>query len=69
MKVGYDRATLDHPQLWHWVLPLELQTVGVEHAFSCFMPVNLDGPMDGCKNMFGVRCYKVCATPPPFGYH
>ena len=52
VKVGYLRATLDQPQLWHWDLPLELQTVGVEHAFSCFMPVNLGCPMDGCENMF-----------------
>ena len=52
VKVGYVRATSDQPQLWHRDLPLELQTVGVEHAFSCFMPVNLDCPMDGRENMF-----------------
>ena len=33
-------------------LPPELQTVGVEHAFSCFMPVNLNCPSDGRENMF-----------------
>ena len=38
VKVGYVRAPSDQPQLWHRDLPLELQTVGVEHAFSCFMP-------------------------------
>ena len=42
VKVGYVRATSDEPQLWHRDLPLELQNVGVEHAFSCFMPLNLD---------------------------
>ena len=52
MKVGYVRATLDQPQLWHRDQPLELQTVGVEHAFSCFMPLNLDCPMDGREIMF-----------------
>ena len=52
VKVGYVRATSDHPQLWHRDLPLELQNVRVEHAFSCFMPVNLDSPMDGCENTF-----------------
>ena len=52
VKVGYVRATSDQPQLWHRDLPLELQTVGVEHAFSCLMPVNLDCPMDGRENMF-----------------
>ena len=30
---------------------MELQTVGVEHGFFCFMPVNLDCPMDGRENM------------------
>ena len=54
VKVGYVWATSDQPQLWHGDLPLELQTVGVEHAFSCFMPVNLDCPMDGREN-FRVR--------------
>ena len=34
VKVGYVRATSDQPQLWHRDLPLELQSVGVEHAFS-----------------------------------
>ena len=24
----------------------------MEHAFSCFMPVNMDCPMDGLQNMF-----------------
>ena len=52
VKVGYARATSDQPQLWHRDLPLELQTVGVEHAFSCFMLVKLDCPMDGRANMF-----------------
>ena len=52
VKVGYVRATLDQPQVWHRDLPLELQTVGVEHAFSCFMPVNVECPMDGRENMF-----------------
>ena len=42
VKVGYVRATLYQPQLWHRDLPLELQAVGVEHAFFCFMPVNLE---------------------------
>ena len=51
VKVGYVRATSDQPQLWDRDLPLELQTVGVEHAFSCFMPVNLKCPTDGCENM------------------
>ena len=49
MKVGYVRAMSHRPQLWHRDLP---QTVGVEHAFSCFMAVKLDCPMDGRKNMF-----------------
>ena len=52
LKVGYLRPTSDERQLWHLDLPLELQTVGVEHAFSCFMPVNPDSPMDGRENMF-----------------
>ena len=52
VKVGYVGATSDEPQLWHRDLPLEVQNVGVEHAFSCFMPVNLDCPMDGRENMF-----------------
>ena len=52
VKVGYIRATSDQPQLWHRDLPLELQTVGVEHAFSCFMRVNVDCPMDERENMF-----------------
>ena len=56
VKVGYVQATSDHPQLWHLDLPLELQTVGVEHAIFCFMPVNLDCPIDpsveGRENMF-----------------
>ena len=52
VKVGYVRATSDQPQLWHRDLPLELQTVELEHAFSCFMPVNFDCPMDGRENMF-----------------
>ena len=47
VKVGYVRATSDQSQLWHRDLPLELQTVGVRHAFSYFMPVTLDCPMDG----------------------
>ena len=51
MKVGYAWATSDDPQLWPRDLPPELQTVGVEHTFSCFMPVNLDRPMDGRENM------------------
>ena len=46
VKVGYVRATSDLPQPWHRDLPLELQNVGVEHAFFCFRPVNLDCPMD-----------------------
>ena len=52
VKVGYVRATSDQPQSSHRDLQLELQTVGLEHAFSCFMPVNLDCPMDGRENMF-----------------
>ena len=36
VKVGYDGATLDHPQLWHRDLTLELQSVGVEHMFFGF---------------------------------
>ena len=52
VKVGYVRATSDQQQLWHWDLPLELQSVGVEHAFSCFMPGNLDCPVDSRENMF-----------------
>ena len=51
VTVGYVRATSDQPHLWHRDLPLELQTVGVEHAFSCFMPANLDCPMDRRENM------------------
>ena len=43
---------LEQPQLWHRDMPVPLQTVGVEHAFSCFMLVNLDCPMDGRENMF-----------------
>ena len=45
-------ATSDQPQLWHRDLPLEVQNVGVERAFSCFMPMNPDCPMDGGENMF-----------------
>ena len=56
MKVGYVRATSDRPQLWHRDMPLVLQTVGVEHAFSCFMPPNLDWPMDGREHMFVYGC-------------
>ena len=52
VKLGYVRATSDQLQLWHRDLPLELQTVGVEHAFSSFLPVNLDCPMAGRENMF-----------------
>ena len=52
VKVAYVRATSDQPQLWHRDLPLELKTVGVEHGFCCFMPVNLEGPMDGRENVF-----------------
>ena len=29
-----------------------MQTVGVEHAFSCLIPMNLDCPTDGRRNMF-----------------
>ena len=46
------RATSDQLQLWHPDLPLQLQTVGVEHAFSGFLPVNRDCPMAGRENMF-----------------
>ena len=63
VKVGYVRATSDQPQLWHWDLPLELQTVGVEHAFSCFMAVNLDCPMDGRENMFVYGSSSVVPYP------
>ena len=52
VKVGYVWATSDQPQLWHRDLLLELQNVGVEHAFSCFMPVNLDCPMDSREKTF-----------------
>ena len=52
MKVGYVRATSDQPQLWHRDLSRELQTVGVEHAFSCFLPVDPECPLDGRENMF-----------------
>ena len=45
-------AMSDRPQLWYWDLPLELHNVGVEHTFSCFMPMNLDCPMDRRKNIF-----------------
>ena len=46
------RATLGPTQLWHRDLPLEFQNVGVEQAFSCLMPVNLDCSMEGRVNMF-----------------
>ena len=52
VKVGYVRAASDQPQLWHRDLPMELQTVGVEHTFSCFTLVNPDSPMDGHENIF-----------------
>ena len=52
VKVGYVRATSDQPQLRHGDLPLELRTIGVEHAFSSFMPLNPDCPMDGRENTF-----------------
>ena len=52
VKVGYVRATSDQPQLWHRDLPLELQSVGLEHTFSYFMPVNLGCSMEGRENMF-----------------
>ena len=52
VKVGYLRTTSHKPQLWHRDLPLELQTVGVEHAFSCFLPMKLYSPRDGRENMF-----------------
>ena len=45
-------ATLDQAQLWQRDLQLDLQNVGVERAFSCFMPVNVNRPMDGRENMF-----------------
>ena len=61
VKVRYVRTTSDHPQLWHRDLPLELQTVGLEHAFSCFMLVNLDCPMNGRENMF---VYDSCSGVP-----
>ena len=64
VKVEYVRATSDQPQLWHRDLPLELQTVGVEHAFSCFMPVNLDCPMDSRENMFVYG--SGCCVPYPW---
>ena len=56
VKVGYVRGTPDQPQLWHRDLPLVLQTVGMEHALSCFMLVNLDCAMDGRENMFVYGC-------------
>ena len=55
LKVGYVRAMSDQPQLWHRDMPLELQNLGVEHAFSCFMRVNLDCPTDGRENIFVYR--------------
>ena len=39
------RATSDEQQLWHRDVPLV-------HAFSCFMPVNLDCPVDSREDMF-----------------
>ena len=51
VSVGYVRATSDQQQLWHHDLPLELQSVGVEHMFSCFTPVNVDCPVDSRENM------------------
>ena len=62
VKVEYLWATSDKPQLWHRDLPLELQTVGLEHAFSCLMPVNLRCPVDGRENMF------VCGFGPGVPY-
>ena len=52
LKVGYVQAVSDEAQLWRRDLPMELQNVGVEHGFSCFMPVNMDCTMDGRENMF-----------------
>ena len=46
------QATSDQPQLWHRDPLLELQIVGVDHSFWCFMPVNQDCPMDGGANIF-----------------
>ena len=31
---------------------MDLQCIVVEHTLSCFMPVNVDCPVDGGKNMF-----------------
>ena len=56
VKVGCVRATSDQPQLWHRHVPLRLHNAGVEHAFVCFMLVNLDCPMDGRENMFVYGC-------------
>ena len=52
VKVEYVRAASNQTRLWHRDLPLDLRSVGVEHAFSCFMPVSPDPPMDCLENMF-----------------
>ena len=52
VTVGDVRATSDRPQLWQRDVSLQLQNVGLEHAFSCFMPPHPDWPMDGRENMF-----------------
>ena len=57
MTWGYDterpgKGLSDQPQLWHRDVPLELKNIGVEHAFTYFMLVNLDCRMDGRENMF-----------------
>ena len=42
-------------------MPLELQNVGVEHAFSCCMSPSLDCSMDGRENMYVYGC--GCGVP------
>ena len=69
LKVGYVRATSAEPQLWHRDLPLELQTIGVEHAFSCFMPVNLGLPHGRLREHIRVRLCLWCSLPVAGGLH
>ena len=52
VKVRVRARNVGLATLWHLDLPLMLQNLRVEHAFSSFMRANLHCPMDGRENMF-----------------
>ena len=37
------------------------KSLGLEHVFSCFMPINLDYPVSACESMF---MFGSCCTVP-----